>query len=279
MALKAQDVITEDFVRDTVEELVEADLVYREVFDQINATSIQSNAYQFNIAEDNMGRVRMVPEGAEIPRHQNTVDTVTVNFDKFAGEIALTMESQEDGLLDMKAREVEDLGRAMDEVLNYEAYQELENNISRTVGDNNDSFSFADIRDGIIAVRENDYSPDTMILDLQAYGDLLTDSNFNRATASGDQVVATGEIGEIAGLNVLIDNTQSIGTDNSGNEIDGTGHGAYLIDTDRFGYELSRTPMGTNSYEDPERMAEVVQAYTRRSWKALFPKAAVKIDG
>ena len=271
MALTTADVITEDFVRETVEELVEEDLVYRQVFDQIDATGIQSNAYQFTIAEDDMGRVRMVPEGAEVPRHQNTIDTVTVNFDKFAGEIAVTLESQEDSLLDMKAREVEDLGRAMDRTLNDEAYTELNQNYKTTVGDGDNSLGFGEIRDGIIEVRQDDYEADTMILDLDAYGDLLTDPNFNRATQRGDEVVATGEIGEIAGLNVVIDNVHQIGDD--------LGHGAFLVDTNNFGYELQRTPMATREYEDPERMAEVTQVYTRRAWKAIFSDAAVRIDG
>lgn len=271
MSNKLHEVLTEDYIRDTVEQQVEADLVYREVFNDINATSINSNAYQFNIAEDNNGRVRMVPEGAEVPRHESEVKTVTVNFDKFAGEVSFTMEAQEDGLLDMKNREVEQLGEAMDETLNYEAYNELNGNLKGvTPGDNNDSFSFADIRDGIIEVRSGNYMPDTMILDLDAYGDLMTDSNFNRATSSGDQVVASGEIGQIAGLNVIIDNRFQIG-DN--------GHGAFLIDTDKYGYELARTPMASREYEDPERMADIVQVYTRRAWKSLFQDAAVKING
>lgn len=270
MALRVQDVITEDFVRDNVEEVVEEDLIYRQVFDQINATGIKSNAYTFNIAEDNMGRVRIVPEGAEVPRHESSVRQVVVTFDKFAGEVAMTMEAQEDGMLDMKAREVKDLGRAMDETLDNEAYTELSNNIKTTVGDNGGTFGFGDIRDGIIEVRRDNYTPDTMILDIDAYGDLLTDPNFNRATQSGDALVASGEVGAIAGLNVIVDNSHDIGT---------AGHGAYLIDTDRYGYELRRTPMATRAYEDPERMADVVQAYTRRSWKVLFEDAAVKIDG
>lgn len=273
MALTTRDVITVDFVRDTVEEIMDDDLVYRQAFRDIDATGIQSNAYQFNIAEDDMGRVRMVPEGAEVPRHQNTIDTVTVNFDKFAGEISITMEAQEDSLLDMKAREVEDLGRAMDETLNYEAFSELRDATEKSVGQGDNHLDFEEIRDAIIAVREDNYQPDTLFLDLHAYGDLLTDDYFNNAPAGGSQgenVVATGEIGEIAGLNVVIDNAHDIGSG---------GHGAYLVDTNNFGYELSRTPMASREYEDDERMADIIQVYTRRTWKSIFSDASVMIDG
>jgi len=281
---RVQDVITENFVRDSVEELVQEDLVYRQVFDQIDATGISSNAYEFQIAQDDMGRVQLVPQGAEVPRHHSTVDTVTVTFDKFAGEVTITMEAEADSLLDMKAREVEDLGRAMDETLNAEAFNTLNDNVSDEVGDANGDFSFRDIRDAIIAVRNNGYNPDTMVLDLHAYGDLLTNEKFNRATAAGDQVVATGEIGQIAGLNVVIDNAHDIGdtgTHDADETYDDTdhGHGAFLVDTNNFGYELQRTPMASRRYEDPERMADVVQVYTRRAWKALFNEAAVKING
>lgn len=277
MTLKVQDVITEDFVRDTVEEFVEEDLVYRDAFAQIDASSIGSNAYQFNIAQDDMGRVQVVPEGAEVPRHQTTVKEVLVTFDKFAGEISITMEAQADGLLDMKAREVDQLARAMDERLNFEAFKELRDNVKSTspVGDDNGTMTFGDIRDGMIEVRSGDYSPDMLILDLEAYGDLLTDSNFNRATESGDQVVASGEIGQIAGLDVVVDNAHAIGAEFG----DNTGPGAFIVDTDYFGYELTRTSMDSNRYEDNERMADNVQVFTRRAWKAIFSDAAVAIAG
>lgn len=275
MALTVSDVITEDFVRDTVEEFVEEDLVYRQVYDQISATGISSNAYQFNVAQDDMGRVQVVPEGAEIPRTQSTVKEVVVNFDKYAAEVSITMEAQEDGMIDMKAREIEDLARAMDERLNDEAFTELDNNYKTTVGDSNDQLSFADIRDGVVELRSGNYNPDTIILDLDGYGDLLTDSNFNRATQEGDEVVNTGEIGEIAGMNVIVDNTHDIGDDNGG----GAGDGAFIVDSNKFGYELTRTPISTNQYNDPERQADMMQIYTRKAWKHIFSDAAVRVDG
>lgn len=275
MTLKVQDVITEDFVRDTVEEFVEEDLVYRDAFAQIDASSIGSNAYQFNIAQDDMGRVQVVPEGAEVPRHQTTVKEVLVTFDKYAGEISITMEAQQDGLLDMKAREVDQLARAMDERLNFEAFKTLRDNVKTATGDDNGTMTFGDIRDGMIEVRQGDYSPDMLILDLEAYGDLLTDDNFNRATEGGDDVVATGEIGQIAGLNVIVDNRHAVGTEFG----DNSGPGAFIVDTEYFGYELTRTGMDSTEYEDNERMADNVQVFTRRSWKAIFEDAAVAITG
>jgi hypothetical protein len=275
MTLKVQDVITEDFVRDTVEEFVEEDLVYRDAFAQIDASSIGSSAYQFNIAQDDMGRVQVVPEGAEVPRHQTTVKEVLVTFDKYAGEISITMEAQQDGLLDMKAREVDQLARAMDERLNFEAFKTLRDNVKTDSGDDNGTMTFGDIRDGMIEVRRGDYSPDMLVLDLEAYGDLLTDDNFNRATEGGDDVVATGEIGQIAGLDVIVDNRHAIGTEFG----DNSGPGAFIVDTEYFGYELTRTGMDSTEYEDNERMADNVQVFTRRSWKAIFSDAAVAITG
>jgi len=275
MTLKVQDVITEDFVRDTVEEFVEEDLVYRDAFAQIDASSIGSSAYQFNIAQDDMGRVQVVPEGAEVPRHQTTVKEVLVTFDKYAGEISITMEAQQDGLLDMKAREVDQLARAMDERLNFEAFKTLRDNVKTSSGDDNGTMTFGDIRDGMIEVRRGDYSPDMLVLDLEAYGDLLTDDNFNRATEGGDDVVATGEIGQIAGLDVIVDNRHAIGTEFG----DNSGPGAFIVDTEYFGYELTRTGMDSTEYEDNERMADNVQVFTRRSWKAIFSDAAVAITG
>ena len=268
MTLTTNDVITEDFVRDTVEEVIQENLVYRQAFREISATGIQSNSYTFNIDADNMGAPSVVAEGEEFERDQSDVEQVTVTFKKYGGEVAITMEAMEDGMIDFKAREVEDLARAMAEKLNDEAFEELDANVDSTVGDNDDVLTFSDIRDGMVAVRRNSYNPDLLIVDLDGYGDLLTDSNFNRATEMGDEVVRSGEVGQIAGMRVVVDNTHDIAD----------GNGAFVIDSARYGYELTRTPVSTNEYEDPERQADIMQIFTRKAWKAIFNEAAVKVD-
>lgn len=275
MALTTRDVITQDFVRETVEEVVEENLIYRRAFREIDASNIESNSYTFYIDQDDMGRPQIVGEGEEAPRHQSTVDEKTVQFDKFMGEVTLTMEAMEDGLIEMKAREVEDVARAMAERLNAEAYDVLAANRqtvdsgSNAIGDGNGTLSFSDIVEGMKALREDDYIPDLLIVDVDGYTDLLTDSNFNRATESGDEVARSGEVGRVAGMPVVIDSTQAI----SG------GHGAFAIDTTRYGYELTRTPMSTREYEEPERQADVIQAFTRKAWTVIFDDAAAEIDG
>jgi HK97 family phage major capsid protein len=275
MALTTRDVITQDFVRETVEEVVEENLVYRRAFREIDASNIDSNSYTFYIDQDDMGRPQIVGEGEEAPRHQSTVGETTVQFDKFMGEVTLTMEAMEDGLIEMKAREVEDVARAMAERLNQEAYDVLSSKVQQQdsdgngIGDSNNTLSFSDIVEGMKALREDDYTPDLLIVDIDGYTDLLTDSNFNRATEQGDEVVRSGEVGRIAGMPVVIDNTQDIAE----------GHGAFAVDTTRYGYELTRTPMSTREYEEPERQADVIQAFTRKAWTVIFEDAAAEIDG
>lgn len=275
MALTTRDVITQDFVRETVEEVVEENLVYRRAFREIDASGVQSTSYTFHIDNDEMGRPQIVNEGEESPRHQSTVSEKTVKFEKYMGEVALTMEAMEDGLIEMKAREIEDLARAMAERLNAEAYDQLVNNIQTTydgstIGDSNDTLSFSDITEGMKALRAADYTPDLLFVDVDGYVDLLTDSNFNRATETGDEVVRTGEVGTVAGMTVIVDSTQDIVTG---------GHGAIAVDSTRYGYELTRTAMSTREYEEPERQADVVQAFTRKAWSTIFSDAAAQIDG
>ena len=283
MALTTKDVITQDFVRETVEEVVEDNLVYRRAFREIDASGIQSNSYTFYIDDDNMGRPKIVGEGEEPPRHQSSVSEESVQFDKFMGEVELTMEAMEDGLIEMKAREVEDLARAMAEELNEKAYEILSAEAQTStedgssIGDQDGTLSFSDIVQGMKALREDNYTPDLLIVDVDGYTDLLTDSNFNRATEQGDEVVRSGEVGRIAGMPVVIDNTQAIsGDDGAGNVV---GHGAFAVDSTRFGYELTRTPMSTMEYEEERRQSDVIQAFTRKAWTAIFPEAAAVIDG
>jgi len=275
MALTTRDVITQDFVRETVEEVVDENLVWRRAFREIDASGIDSNSYTFYIDNDEMSRPTIVGEGEESPRHQSTVAEKTVKFEKYMGEVSLTMEAMEDGLIEMKARDIEDLARAMAEKLNAEAYDQLSSNLQstlqsgNTIGDSNSTLSFSDITEGMKALTEDNYDPDLLFVDVDGYVDLLSDSNFNHATESGDEVVRTGEVGTVVGMTVILDSTQSI----SG------GHGAIAVDSTRYGYELTRTPMSTREYEEPERQADVVQAFTRKSWATIFSDAAAVIDG
>jgi hypothetical protein len=226
-----------------------------------------------------MSRPTIVNEGEESPRHQSTVSEKTVKFEKYMGEVSLTMEAMEDGLIEMKAREIEDLARAMAEKLNAEAYDQLSSNLQDAdeggadIGDGNDTMSFRDITEGLKALSEDDYDPDLLFVDVDAYVDLLTDSNFNRATEQGDEVVRTGEVGRVAGMTVILDSTQDLGRTGD------AGHGAIAVDSTRYGYELTRTPMSTREYEEPERQADVVQAFTRKAWTTIFSDAAARIDG
>jgi N4-gp56 family major capsid protein len=276
MALTTRDVITEDFVRETVEEVVEENLIYRRAFREIDASNIQSNSYTFYIDQDDMGRPKIVGEGEEPPRHQSTVDETTVQFDKFMGEVEITMEAMEDGLIEMKAREVEDLARALAEELNEQAFDVLDannqvvNEDGTAIGDGNDVLSFSDIIEGMKALREDSHNPDLLIVDVDGYTDLMTDPNFNRATEAGDEVVDTAEIGRIAGMPVVVDTTQ---------DISAGGHGAFAIDTSKYGYELTRTPVSTMEYEEERRQSDVIQAFTRIAWTSIFDKAAARIDG
>jgi N4-gp56 family major capsid protein len=276
MALTTRDVITEDFVRETVEEVVEENLIYRRAFREIDASNIQSNSYTFYIDQDDMGRPKIVGEGEEPPRHQSTVDETTVQFDKFMGEVEITMEAMEDGLIEMKAREVEDLARALAEELNEQAFDVLDannqvvNEDGTAIGDGNDVLSFSDIIEGMKALREDSHNPDLLIVDVDGYTDLMTDPNFNRATEAGDEVVDTAEIGRIADMPVVVDTTQ---------DISAGGHGAFAIDTSKYGYELTRTPVSTMEYEEERRQSDVIQAFTRIAWTSIFDKAAARIDG
>jgi N4-gp56 family major capsid protein len=275
MALTTKDVITEDFVRETVEEVVEENLVYRRAFREIDASNIQSNSYTFYIDDDNMGQPKIVGEGEEPPRHQSTVSEQTVQFDKFMGEVELTMEAMQDGLIEMKAREVEDLARQMAERMNEEAFDELSSNAQTKlndgsdIGDGDGTLSFSDIVEGMKALREESHTPDMLFVDVDGYTDLLTDANFNRATESGDEVVRSGEVGRIAGMPVIIDSTQAI---------EG-GSGAIAVDSTRYGYELTRTPMSTMEYEEERRQADVIQAFTRKAWTTIFSEAAAVVNG
>ena len=130
LAVKVGDIddfrLTHPILRDRVEEITQENLVWRQAFREINATDIQSNAYTFFVDNDDMGTPEVIGEGEEFPRDKSTLREITVNFEKFGDSVAITMEAMEDGMVDMKARQIEDLARRMAQWLNEQAFEQID---------------------------------------------------------------------------------------------------------------------------------------------------------
>lgn len=275
MTIKSGDILTEEAVRQRLEEITQENLTFRRAFRDLDATGIDNNTFKIPQPDDTIGEPQAIPEGSEFPRDEESYSKVSIDFDKFGFETAITMESMADSMVDVAADNIDRQGRQMAEFLNKTAFNELDNNLNSSSptggsGDDSNALQFADLIDGKKVMREGGYNPDLLIVNEEAERDLLTSSDFLRASEMGDETVREGQLGRVAGLDVFVSNDGQMASGSNSGE-------AYMVDTDYYGYEAVRAGIQTNQYEAEERQAEVMQIWTRRGYKAIDSSAAVRV--
>lgn len=276
LAVKVGDIddfrLTHPILRDRVEEITQENLVWRQAFRDYDATDINSNTVQFPVPDDTIGNPDVVGEGAEFPREQETYSKETLDFSKYGFEIALTHEATEDAMIDVVRDQVNRQARQMAEEMNFQAFQVIDTSNRGTEGDSDGVFTYDDVLSGRQPLMQDNYDPDLLIADLDAAHDLLQDSNFLEATEDQSGMRRAGQIGEIAGFDVIQadDDFNITGNDNPG---------AVMVDTDFYGYEGEREPITSEEYREDRTQTDVYRVYTRMGWLAIDPSACVKIEG
>ena len=269
--LTSSEVISQEAVRAEVLEAVEEDLVFRQAFDEYDATDINSDAVQIPVADDTVPETSTVSEGSEVAdREEELTSKVTVNTSKYMAEAALTREAIEDSILGEIERQVNAHQESLMESLDGDAYDELDGGISRpAVGPDSPtgSMGYEVTIDAMTALEGDGYEPDLLIVSAQSKGDLMKDDKFTRASEMGDEVVFNGVFGEVAGIPVAVSNVGDLG-----------GGEGFMVDTDHFGVEVVRSDIATREYEEESEDQVVVQIRTRRGFKALRGDAAAKIE-
>jgi len=276
LAVKVGDIddfrLTHPILRDRVEEITQENLVWRQAFRDYPASDINSNTVQFPVPDDDIGNPDVVAEGAEFPREQETYSKKTLTFDKFGFEVALTHEAVEDSMIDVVRDQVDRQARQMSEEMNKQAFDVIDTNNRGSVGDADGVFTYDDVLAGRQPLMQDNYDPDLLIADLDAAHDLLQDSNFLEASEMQGELRRSGQIGRIAGFDV-------VEADDDFNITGNTNPGAVMIDTDFYGYEGEREPVTSEEYREDRTQTDVYRVYTRVGWLAIDPQACVKIEG
>jgi len=264
--------LSQQVLEDRIEEIVEEPLNYRDVFRDYPAGNIESDRVGIPIPKDEIGDPKVVGEGSEFPRDQEQYKQETLEFDKYGFEIPITMEAQADSQVNLVQDQVDRQARQMRERMNSEAFDVLDSNVVSTVGDANGTMTFDDVLSGRETLMNSNYMPDTLILDTSASHDLLGENNFLEATEEQAAMRRSGNLGEVAGFQAI--------EDSSSNDITGNSNpGAFLVDTDFYGYEGERTPITTEQYEERSTQTDVFRIFSRFGWLVTDSNAAVRIEG
>ena len=277
LALTSADAqpLTQEVVRDRIEEIVQENLVWREAFMDYPAQGMDSNILKIPVPRDEDDFDMEVGENAEYPREEGDYDEKTLEFTKYGFEIPISMEARNDTFLNLTQDQVDRQARRLREHLNEEAWNVIDANATGPVSDDggaDGTMSYGDIVAGRQTIKGNQYDPDLLVADVAAVHDLMADPNFVTESELGDDVRRSGQIGRIIGLDVVeADDDQNI---------TGTGNpGAVLFDTDYFGYEGQKLPITTEQYDEDRSESTVFRAKSRIGWTVIQPEGAVIVEG
>ena len=270
--------VTLPVLEDRVEQIVQEELVYRDLYRPYDATDIASSVVQIPIPKDDGQHPKIVDEGAEFPRSHEEYELKEMYFDKFGFEVPITMEAVADSRIDLTDDQIDRQARSMAEDINARAFEEAVTTIDndgydyQNDGGSDETMQYGDILAGRQKLLENNYNPDLLIADVQATHDLLKADNFLRATDIGDEMRREGAVGRIAGMEIMED-------DSGLNITDSKNPGAIMVDTDLFAYEGERDPVQTEEYSEDRSQTDVYRIFSRRGWLVTQPEAGVIVEG
>lgn len=271
------EVIDQEAVYDTVQYAVQENKVWRQAFRQVDSTDVNSNSVEFPVSQDATSEVSEVAEGSTYNREDEQVQKVTVSHDKYGQEVAITYEAIQDGLFDPVAHQTQDKAEAMASGLDSAAFNLISTdsdadgtfdnlNQSGPIGSASGTMGYAAVIDAITQLESEGYDPDLLVVSAESKGDLLKSDEFTRATEMGDEVIRDGAFGQIAGVEVMVENGGDLGA----------GEGV-LFDTTRYGYESTREGITTETYEEEEKDQRVIKIRTRKGWAVADNGAGIRI--
>jgi len=193
-----------------------------------------------------------------------------INREKYGEIIEVPEEDIMDNVFDLVADHVDLAAQEMAEFLDGLAFGELSNNLASAspVTDNaNDDLTYDDVQEGVARLEENDATPDMAFVGPRGKQDILT-YLAERGTDLTDEAIQTGNFGTIAGLDFMFSTVGDL-------EL----HNAILVDSDRYGYEATFTPIETEEEQDFATDTQKFKIRTRKGFKTIKPEAAIEVEG
>lgn len=273
MPFDTSDALTEESVRNRLEEIVQERLGFRAAFREVGVPDDVGETWKIPQPDDTIGEPTTIEPGAEYPATEEDYSKVEINREKHGFKMEFLDEAIMDNVsFDVVADQVDRAGRQFREYLNSQAYTVLSNNLNSdsptNSGSSDSTLSRDDYLAGMSTLEGFGYDPDLMIVEENGLSDLRTDADFTRSTQMGDDVVRTGDLPSVDGMEITIDTTNQLGDSD-----------AIIVDTDYYGYEAVWEGVTTESERDFDTDKEKRKARTYRQWKDMDASAAIKIDG
>lgn len=278
MSVSAEDitgVLNQPVLEDRVDEAVTTERRFREAFRDYDATNRSTRVIEIPVQQDEMDRPTVIAEGAEFPVTHENYNLNRIRFEKFGFEVGITREAEADSQVDLVQSQVDKQADKMADDMNRRAFESINDAVGANPvsdGSSDASMTFEDVLAGREALVSESYNPDLLIVDVKGVHDLMGGNNFLEASEMQGELRREGQVGRIAGMDVLEDDSA---INISGN----SDPGGLMVDTSDFGWEATRDTTTTEQYEKKETQEMRYRTFARKGWTVTRPEAGVIIEG
>jgi hypothetical protein len=269
-----EQVVSEESIRQVVEEVADDNKVFREAFRSIDIPDRTGDTFEIPVEEDVLGEPTRREPGAERDYGREEYRTVTIRREEYSSGSLITEQELMDSTFDLLNNHVEQHASAMAGKLDDEAFAVLSDAAptANAVGsDNGDDMEFDDVIDGMRALEKRSgagYEGDLLFVGSDAKTGIIKDLA-NRGTDLGDNTIqSAGIVANYAGVDIAFSNRGLLTNDD-----------AILVDSEFFGYEGEWTGVTTETDSDFDRRAEKLAIFWEGGWVSTQPEAAVRIKG
>jgi len=229
------------------------------------------------LADKDSMEFRRVSEGARIPIDVEAYTKISVTPAKWALQVIVAQEVQEDANWDIIKRNLRQAGReaaVREDLIIFGAFNDSTNGFHNTnsVSAAGSELSIKDIVDGMKAVEDDDYEPNRLVIHPTQLGELRQIDTFVEADKLGSrEMLLTGQVGTIFGMSVLVSRSAWVGQTST--------EYAWVIDSRNGGVLVVRRPLTMKSYEIPDRDALGVAISFRAEARVVRGEAGCRISG
>lgn len=219
--------------------------------------------------------VLQIAEGAEIPINSNPYETFNLKPLKYGIRPMVTKEMIEDSKFDVVELQLRRAGYQM-------AWNE-DTLIQRTLAAGSSAASHditggsaitvANITAGMKSLENDNFKPDTLVVSPDVLYDLRNMDLFVEANKLGStEMLQTGFVGKIYGMNVILSNNANGGTDGTATTYD-----AYIIDSKSAFIIAEKRPLTIEKYDDVTRDIAGIVLVQRIAARYLYKNAICRI--
>lgn len=249
-----------EIIQRKIEEEARANLIAMQVVN-VNRDLIGSPARSVIIGKRGTITAAAVTEGSAITKLNPTYTPYTLTPAKIGVGVEITYEAIEAWHYDLINGWLAEAGYSMAKKQDEDVLGTIRT--SSSVGSVDASTSgvlaYDDVVGAVTDVRGNNFNPDTLILHPNQANDLLKDTKFVNASAYGDRApILRGEIGQFAGLKVLVTSQSADGT-------------ALVIDSKKACTVAVKRDLTVRRREEPEY--DSITVYVTQLYKPLVPHA------